>query len=117
MLTKSSILRSITLVLTLGVLFSCGKKMEEKGPLDPKVAKLKLPAGFEAEHIYSPGENEQGSWVGVTFDDKGRMIATDQYGALYRLEIPPIGSEDLTPKVEKLKVGTDGLRTRSIVCL
>jgi putative heme-binding domain-containing protein len=81
--------------------------MEEKGPLDPKVAKLKLPAGFEAEHIYSPGENEQGSWVGVTFDDKGRMIATDQYGALYRLEIPPIGSEDLTPKVEKLKVGTD----------
>ncbi|MFD2202627.1 heme-binding protein [Shivajiella indica] len=107
MLTRSSILRSIALLLSLGVLFSCGKKVEEKGPVHPKVAKLKLPAGFEAEHIYSPGENEQGSWVGVTFDNKGRMIATDQYGALYRLEIPPIGSKDLTPKVEKLKIGTD----------
>jgi putative heme-binding domain-containing protein len=107
MFTKSSISRSIILLLTLGVLYSCGKKVEEKGPIDQKVAKLKLPAGFEAEHLYSPGENEQGSWVGVTFDNKGRMIATDQYGALYRLEIPAIGSRDLSPKVEKLKVGTD----------
>ena len=93
--------------MTLGLLFSCGKKEEDRTPLHPKLAKLKLPAGFVAEHIYSPGENDQGSWVGVTFDDKGRMIATDQYGAIYRLEIPPIGAEDLSPKVEKLKVGTD----------
>ena len=107
MLTKSSILKSITILLTLGLVFSCGKKEEDRAPLNPKLAKLKLPAGFVAEHIYSPGENDQGSWVGVTFDDKERMIATDQYGAIYRLEIPAIGAEDLTPKVEKLKVGTD----------
>ncbi|MGY6743958.1 MAG: c-type cytochrome [Cecembia sp.] len=107
MQTKNSILKSITFLLTLALLFSCGKKEEDRTPLHPKLAKLKLPAGFVAEHIYSPGENNQGSWVGVTFDDKGRMIATDQYGAIYRLEVPAIGAEDLTPKVEKLVVGTD----------
>jgi putative heme-binding domain-containing protein len=94
--------------LGLGVLFfgfSCSQK-EPDAPLHPKIEKLKLPAGFKAEHIYSPGENDQGSWVGMTFDDKGRMIATDQYGAIYRLEIPAIGSDTLSPKVEKMQIGT-----------
>ena len=46
---------------------------------NPKLDKLKLPDGFVAELLYSPGENEQGSWVAMTFDDKGRMITSDQY--------------------------------------
>lgn len=58
---------------------------------NPKLDKLKLLPGFKAEHLYSPSENKQGSWVSMTFDNKGRMIASDQYGRLYRLEIPPIG--------------------------
>lgn len=43
----------------------------------------------------------------MTFDDKGRMIASDQYGALYRLEIPPIGFDSSTQKIkiEKLYFG------------
>src|ERR1044072_4462743 len=60
---------------------------------DPKLGKLKLLPDFHAEHLYSPGVNEQGSWVAMTFDDKGRMIASDQYGYLYRVTIPPIGSD------------------------
>jgi putative heme-binding domain-containing protein len=72
---------------------------------DPKIDKLKLLPGFKAEHLYSPSENEQGSWVAMAFDDKGRMITSDQYGFLYRLEVPPIGSGAQKPKVEKLKVG------------
>ncbi|PRY87596.1 c-type cytochrome [Mongoliibacter ruber] len=107
MLPKNFNLKPIILLLTLSFLFSCEKKQADSTAINPKIAKLKLPAGFEAEHLYSPGENEQGSWVGVTFDDKGRMIATDQYGALYRLEIPEIGADEIKPKVEKLKVGTD----------
>ncbi|RZS96487.1 c-type cytochrome [Cecembia calidifontis] len=107
MCTKKSILKSFIFLITLGLFFSCGKKEEEKTLIHPKIAKLKLPEGFVAEHIYSPGENDQGSWVGMTFDDMGRMIATDQFGAIYRVEIPPIGAEDLNPKVEKLQIGTD----------
>jgi len=60
-------------------------------PVDPKIAKLKLPDGFVAEHLHSPSEQGQGSWVAMAFDDKGRMITSDQYGALYRFPIPSIG--------------------------
>ncbi|HVM86942.1 MAG TPA: hypothetical protein VMT76_02055 [Puia sp.] len=67
---------------------------------DPKIAALKLPADFHADHLYSPGIHDQGSWVAMTFDDKGRMIASDQYGNLYRLTIPPIGSDTAQNKIK-----------------
>jgi putative heme-binding domain-containing protein len=54
--------------------------------------------------LYSPSENQLGSWVAMAFDDKGRMIASDQYGALYRLQLPPVGSSGM-PMIEKLKIG------------
>ncbi|MFD2933684.1 heme-binding protein [Spirosoma flavum] len=72
---------------------------------NPKLDKLKLQPGFKAEHLYSPSDNKQGSWVAMAFDDKGRMITSDQYGFLYRLELPPVGSGMQQPKIEKLKVG------------
>jgi putative heme-binding domain-containing protein len=74
---------------------------------DPKTEKIVVPEGFIIEHIYSPSDNDQGSWVAMTFDDKGRMITSDQYGGLYRLEIPAIGSGSVKPKIEKLTVGAD----------
>ena len=73
---------------------------------NPKIAKLKLQPDFKAEHLYSPAENDQGSWVAMAFDDKGRLITSDQYGALYRMELPDIGAEKLRPKIEKLKIQT-----------
>jgi hypothetical protein len=73
---------------------------------DPKVGKLKVPAGFQAEHLYSPSENKQGSWVSMAFDDKGRMIASDQYGSLYRLTLPAVGTSG-KPVVEKLNIPTE----------
>ncbi|HEY0108937.1 MAG TPA: heme-binding protein, partial [Fibrella sp.] len=74
---------------------------------DPKVDKLKLQPGFKAEHLYSPSENKQGSWVAMAFDDKGRMIASDQYGGLFRLTIPTVGSASITPTIEKLVISKD----------
>jgi putative heme-binding domain-containing protein len=73
-------------------------------PAHPKLDKLKLTEGFQAEHLYSPSAHEQGSWVSMTFDNKGRLLASDQYGAIYRLELPPIGDSS-KPKVEKLVIG------------
>ena len=75
------------------------------GDDNPKLEKLKLQPGFKVEHLYSPSDNKQGSWVAMTFDDKGRMIASDQYGFLYRLTLPPVGSGSSQPKIEKLTVG------------
>ena len=74
------------------------------GPDPAKVAKLKLLPGFKAEHLYTPSENGQGSWVSMCFDDKGRMITSDQYGFLYRIELPPVGSGSTPPKIEKMDV-------------
>lgn len=78
--------------------------------LDPKVEKLKLQPNFKAEHLYSPSESKNGSWVAMTFDDKGRMITCDQYGYLYRLTIPPIGTDGVKSKVivEKLEIKIAG---------
>ena len=97
----------LVLGLFLTLAFGCTKKEEVRQLTgNPKLDKLKLPDGFVAELLYSPGENEQGSWVAMTFDDKGRMITSDQYGFLYRLELPPIGSDSSQKaKVEKLIVG------------
>jgi len=95
----------LSLILLFG--FGCNQKEGERQLTgNPKLDKLKLPDGFVAELLYSPGENEQGSWVAMTFDDKGRMITSDQYGFLYRLELPPIGSDStVKPKVEQLQIG------------
>jgi putative heme-binding domain-containing protein len=59
--------------------------------------------GFKVELLYTVPKAEQGSWVSLTIDPKGRLIAADQYGALYRLTLPAIGKSAGT-KVEKLAV-------------
>ena len=100
----------LTLCLCLVLLgTSCKQSGSDKNE-DPKIAKLVLPSGFHAEHLYSPSEHEQGSWVAMTFDDKGRMIACDQYGYLYRLTIPAVGADTAQSKikVEKLEVNMPG---------
>lgn len=107
MFLKSTVKHLFFFAVIASVLVACAKKEEVRQLTgNPKIDKLKLPDGFVAELLYSPGENDQGSWVAMTFDDKGRMITSDQYGFLYRLELPPIGSDStVKPKVEKLIVG------------
>ncbi|HTF20836.1 MAG TPA: c-type cytochrome [Chryseolinea sp.] len=70
---------------------------------NPKISKLKVLPGFTVKHLYSPSEKGQGSWVAMTFDPKGRMITSDQYGALYRLQIS--ADVDSVISVEKLAIG------------
>ncbi len=89
-------------------IFSCknGNRPEPESTLssDPKIANLKLPAGFHADHLYGPSENGEGSWVSMTFDDKGRLIASDQDGAMYRMQIPGIGDTITKIKIERLDI-------------
>ncbi|MCD8533382.1 MAG: hypothetical protein LR011_00770 [Verrucomicrobia bacterium] len=49
--------------------------------------------GFEVELVYTVPQKEQGSWVAMTLDDKGRFIVSDQYGKLYRTTVPLVGQE------------------------
>ncbi|MFN4144407.1 MAG: c-type cytochrome [Runella sp.] len=101
--------RSLLSVFAGGMLiasFTLVRKTEPAitGRDNPKAEKLRLQPDFKAEHLYTPSEHQQGSWVAMTFDDKGRMITSDQYGSLYRLTIPAIGA-GTTPQVEKIKIG------------
>jgi putative heme-binding domain-containing protein len=104
----------LTIFISVAATFSCNntkdEKLSAKSSADPKIENLKLPADFHADHLYSPGEHQQGSWVAMTFDDKGRMIACDQYGSLYRVTIPPVGSDTTASKlqVEKLDIKIAG---------
>ncbi|MBI1348102.1 c-type cytochrome [bacterium] len=65
---------------------------------------FELRPGFQVERLFTVPKEEFGSWVSITFDDKGRLIASDQGDkGLYRITPSPIGSEEPT-KVEKIPV-------------
>ena len=89
-----------------GLFAQTAKLAAKKTPLAEIVsapADLQVAPGFKVELIYTVPKEEQGSWVALTVDPKGRMYAGDQYGAIYRLTLPPLGSTAGT-KVEKLAI-------------
>ncbi|MEZ6095958.1 MAG: L-sorbosone dehydrogenase [Pirellulaceae bacterium] len=55
-------------------------------------------AGFQVEKLYDVPQ-QQGSWVSMTVDNQGRLIASDQYGGLYRITVG-----DKLSKVEDIPV-------------
>jgi len=79
------------------------------GP-DPDGIRIKVPEGFISEHLYSPSENKRGSWVSMCFDDKGRLIVSDQFGGLYRFPVPGKGEAFDTSKVERIMLEGDTLQ-------
>ena len=44
--------------------------------LDPE--KINLPEGFEADLVYLVPREDQGSWVSLGIDQKGRLIASSR---------------------------------------
>ncbi|HEV7869090.1 MAG TPA: c-type cytochrome [Chthoniobacteraceae bacterium] len=68
------------------------------------VERIKAAKGFAVELLYSVPGGEQGSWVALCSDDKGRIYASDQYGDLYRFA-PPAAGQMLQPQdVQKVPV-------------
>ncbi len=68
------------------------------------VSRIKVAKDFKVELLYSVPGVEQGSWVNLCEDPKGRLYVSDQYGGLYRITVPALG-QPLDPKnVEKLPI-------------
>ena len=63
---------------------------------------LKVMKGFKAELLYTVPKETQGSWVNLCVDPKGRLIVSDQYGALYRVTPPPPGGRAEETRVEDI---------------
>jgi len=75
-------------------------------PAPPATAaeSLKVPKGFKVELLYSVPRETQGSWVNLAVDPKGRLIASDQYGKLYRVTPPAVDAPATGIKVEPIDV-------------
>lgn len=55
------------------------------------IDRITVAKGFQAELLYSVPGVEQGSWVNLCTDNKGRLIVSDQFGGLYRVTLPDAG--------------------------
>lgn len=86
-------------LLFLSCVFGCLTTCATLG--QTRLADFTLPPGFVAEQIYVVPNSEQGSWICLTVDDRGRLIASDQKGALYRLTPPESGGTE-PPIIEKI---------------
>ncbi|MDP6718697.1 MAG: hypothetical protein QGF59_08615, partial [Pirellulaceae bacterium] len=68
---------------------------EKAGNKATPVERIKVAKGFKVELLYSVPGDTQGSWINLCTDNKGRLLASDQYGGLYRMT-PPAAGETLS---------------------
>ncbi|WP_395731350.1 family 16 glycoside hydrolase [Prosthecobacter sp.] len=66
------------------------------------VTNIKTLPDFKVELLYSVPGGEEGSWVNLCTDDKGRIYASDQYGGLYRFKMPAPGQTLSPADVQKV---------------
>jgi putative heme-binding domain-containing protein len=104
----------VSFVLAVGTpfdrlkLFAQEKSPEaaSSGEFVPKIAEhAQVPEGFKIETIFEVPKS-MGSWVALTTDDRGRLIASDQGGAGLFLITP--GTDSTPTKVERLPVELSG---------
>jgi putative heme-binding domain-containing protein len=65
---------------------------------------IRKPEGFEVELLYEVPMDQQGSWVCLCVDPKGRLITSDQYGKLYRVTLNQNAQTENKVQVEQLDV-------------
>ncbi|HKQ36981.1 MAG TPA: heme-binding protein [Verrucomicrobiae bacterium] len=71
-------------------------------PAQMAADQLKVLKDFRVDLLYTVPKTDEGSWVAMTVDPKGRLIVSDQYGKLYRVVVPAIGSAE-APKISSIE--------------
>jgi len=97
--------KAILFIALICIIQSCKEEKEVVSAEPQKVTladiSFELPADFELEELYSPSDNEQGSWVALAQGPDDTMFACDQYGKIYSFKAPAQGSslskEDVKP--------------------
>lgn len=92
--------RGLGLILGL-----CVAGTESPGQSQPVItaANIKAPADFKVDLLYTVPKENQGSWVAMCSDPKGRLIVSDQYGKLYRLTVPTVDTV-AAPGIETIEL-------------
>ncbi len=62
-----------------------------RDPTATPIGQIKAADGFRVELLYSVPKETQGSWVSMCSGPEGRLIVSDQNGALYRVLPPRVG--------------------------
>ncbi len=65
-------------------------------------ARIRVAKDFKVELLYSVPIATQGSWINLCVDPRGRLIASDQYGGLYRFPVPRPGQPLDPQSIEKI---------------
>jgi len=73
------------------------------------ISNIKTLPDFKVELLYSVPGGDQGSWVNLCTDDKGRIYSSDQYGGLYRLNTPAAGQTLSAGDVQKVPAEIRGV--------
>ena len=92
-------------IILLSALTVIGLKAQNSAPKAINATPLeniRVAKGFQVELLYSVPGGEQGSWINLCSDDKGRIYASDQYGGLFRFTPPAPGKSLDASKVEKI---------------
>ena len=91
-------------LLILAILFAAVSPSAAAETEATPVERLTVKDGFKVERLYSVPKDKLGSWVTLCKDDKGRLIACDQYGSLYRFTPPAPGATLKDSDIEKIDV-------------
>lgn len=83
-----------------------GASAAEK-PLVVQPSEIQTLPDFRVELLHVVNKSDEGSWVSMTVDPQGRVIACDQNGGLFRLTPSKLGSSGDSP-VEKLSYDIGG---------
>jgi putative heme-binding domain-containing protein len=83
-------------------------KPRDRTPTATPAEAVKVLKDFKVERLYSVPKDQQGSWVNMTVDPKGRLIVSDQYGPLYRITPAAVSQPAGETKVERLPVALGG---------
>jgi putative heme-binding domain-containing protein len=66
------------------------------------IENISVKKGFKVEILFTVPKERLGSWVNLCLDNKNRIIASDQFGGLYRFKVPAIGKTLKESDIEKI---------------
>ena len=82
------------------------------------VESISVKDGFQVELLFTVPKERLGSWVNLCLDNQNRIIASDQFGGLYRFKAPapghPLNEDDIEKVPAKIRAA-NGLLWHSIV--
>ncbi|MEC8789736.1 MAG: c-type cytochrome [Verrucomicrobiota bacterium] len=98
---KMPVFEKLLPLLTLMAL-SVSHSMGEFDTKATPIESISVKDGFEVDLLFTVPKERLGSWVNLCLDNKNRIIASDQFGGLYRFQVPANGNALKESDIEKI---------------